>query len=365
MKSSLLVLLAFVALCAAGCRSDANRELLEREIRSQSDQIYQLQDQFDDAQHQLEARQRELDGIKKVPIGGGIEIHGSAEPPRIEVPDAIIQPPDDRPRRRTDQNRFPPLPKIERPAPTPPDQKSPGPAIPLDQHSGADNSEDPGEAPRAGAGSSAASFSPGDAASVRRIALNRFLTAGHQFGEHPGDDGLVVVFSPRDADDRPVPIAGDVSIAVLDPEFSGKAGRVARWDFSAADAAKHYRPTSLAAGYHFELLWPDNPPEHERLKFYRIRLTMPDGRKFETNQIVQVAMASTSPKWTRSDGVRSWEFAPSPPAGGQFDPASEAQQAANSGPLKPIPAAAADNASDSAAAKPSTARKGAVWSPYR
>ena len=46
-NSSLAVLAAMaVTVAAGGCKSDLNQQLLERELRMQEDQIYQLQDEL-------------------------------------------------------------------------------------------------------------------------------------------------------------------------------------------------------------------------------------------------------------------------------------------------------------------------------
>ena len=74
---------------------------------------------------------------------------------------------------------------------------------------------------------------------------------------------------------------------VIDPELTGAAARVARWDFTAAEAASHYQQTALAKGFRFQLLWPNKPPEHERVRLY-VRFTTPDGRKFEAEHALHL-----------------------------------------------------------------------------
>ncbi len=54
MKLRLSALVAIIAILASGCRSNGNQELLERDLRTQEDQIYQLQDQLADTQRPLE-----------------------------------------------------------------------------------------------------------------------------------------------------------------------------------------------------------------------------------------------------------------------------------------------------------------------
>ncbi|HKD36270.1 MAG TPA: hypothetical protein VKB78_05700, partial [Pirellulales bacterium] len=59
-----LAALGIAWLSAAGCRSDANRELLERELRDHEDEIFALQDQCNRLHAQLEACQRDNAALK-------------------------------------------------------------------------------------------------------------------------------------------------------------------------------------------------------------------------------------------------------------------------------------------------------------
>jgi hypothetical protein len=54
-----------VVLCCLGCRSDLSQQLLERELRMQEDQIYQLQDELQDKCARLERTAGENSSLKK------------------------------------------------------------------------------------------------------------------------------------------------------------------------------------------------------------------------------------------------------------------------------------------------------------
>ena len=52
----LVALAATASLAAVGCKSNIDQQLLERELRLQEDQIYQLQDELVSRQSQLDQR---------------------------------------------------------------------------------------------------------------------------------------------------------------------------------------------------------------------------------------------------------------------------------------------------------------------
>lgn len=334
MKSILCAAVAGALICAGGCRSDANRELLERELRDHEDEIYGLEQQCDDLHHQLEACRRENESLKK----------GATEPGEREV--------------------TPP-----RGTPMPPPPEIPTPKIDL----GTPDSTPPPKTPRETPGPTsfgtrrvrpAAHFSepPGP---VERVALNHLMTGGHSFSGKPADDGLLVVFAARDAAGRPTQAAGEVSIVVIDPQISGEASRLARWDFPAPETAAHYRDGALTEAFHFELLWPNRPPEHRELKLF-VRLTAPDGRRFEDNQTIHIRLPGdepSSPAWTKAEPPQRW--APvTLPSGAQFDPTPGPAVSAN---FEKPAAETSRSSSESSDREPAprAADKRPSWSPYR
>jgi hypothetical protein len=348
-QSVVLSALAVAWLSAAGCRSDANRELLEREMRDQEDQVYALQDQCNRLHAQLEACQRDNSALKggavpAMPAAPGLG--REATPPSVAPP-----PPADIP-----------IPKIdlgtpESPPPPPPSKKP-----------------EEGPTPQARRGSARpASLNSEPAGPVERIAINRLMTGGHSFSGKPADDGVLVVFAARDSSGRATQAPGDISIVVIDPEAPGPAARIARWDFLAPEAAAHYHQGPLVDAFHFELLWPKRPPEHGDLKLF-VRLTSADGRRFEDSQPIHVRLPG-SPEvreaWTTPGPRERWAPAQLP-AGGQFDPEAnhpESDRPAADSP-RPAPAVAKQDSEPDrpssekdTAARPTERRRD--WSPYR
>ncbi len=410
-RPALIGLLALAALAAPGCKSNGNQELLERELRLKDDAIYELQSQLDDDEQRLEACQRENCALKKgaqgdAGVGTGIDASplspgGASRPPagadRLPTP----------PRRPRSDITVPDLPKIDLGTPAPPGDAAP----PLPSDSAAPGTRASAESPApplltaVGDGSSQKSVShrsirgltstaslmhdssADDTASndplppmssadeVKRIAINRLLSGSHSFGSRPGDDGVRVVFTARDVSDQAILAPGTVSVEVVDPEAVGVASRVARWDFSAEETAAHFRTGTLAKGYHFDLIWPDHPPTHDRVKMV-VRFNTPDGRELEAQQTIHIATASAGKHWSMISpdppAPQHWE-ASTAPLGAQFDPSSAPPHDTADG-LRTVtyqstsPASATDPSAP--AATPATAAPIArssrpVWSPYR
>jgi hypothetical protein len=367
MKSILAAALCLGFLAAAGCRSDANRELLERELRDHEDQIYELQDQCDDLHHQLEACRHENEKLK----GGAAATEpgdSALPPPRVTppppdvpaIPKIDLGTPDDPPPVKGNRDPSAPNdpPRARKPAELPPPSNakaaSARPASLLTDSSSSENVSSAGSSQSDG--------------KIARLAISRLMTGGHSFSGKPGDDGLLVVFTPRNSSGRPVRVAGDVSIVAIDPQAAGAAARVARWDFAAAETGAHYRQGVLGSALHFELLWPERPPEHTELKLF-VRLTTPEGDRFDDNQTIRVRLAGNpepAQTWAKPEAPNRWERA-TLPSGAEFDPSGESAAAnppppdrltAKNGP--PIDANSADGDSTSR-----TAGRRSAWSPNR
>ena len=60
-----IFVMAAVVLCCLGCKSDLSEQLLERELRMQEDQIYQLQDELQDTSVRLDRAAGENTSLKK------------------------------------------------------------------------------------------------------------------------------------------------------------------------------------------------------------------------------------------------------------------------------------------------------------
>jgi hypothetical protein len=260
MKTRRILLLVVCGLCLAGCKSGKqNQELLERELRYQEERIYELEDALDQCESELEYSRRDSQSPGDKRAGGGGGRTGSSNLPIIDLPS------DSGPSRPSRRNE-------------------PEPVMPT---------VEPGEEftpPAAGSGASAQP-EPRDR-HIARIVLNKQMTGGAS-QLSGGEDGIVVVFEPRNARGEMVAEPGSVSIALVDPERSGPQARLARWDFAANDAfAQFHRSGKSGRGYEFELPWPEAAPPNKKLQLF-VRYVAPDGRKLMSEMTINVDPTGT------------------------------------------------------------------------
>jgi len=257
-RTALLILAASLSV---GCRNSSQFALVEREHRHLEDRIYQLQDYIEQYQQIIESCQRENRTLKAGRRGTGEMDFSTGSSPRPMPPAS------------SEAEPF-----------TPPELDiDPGTAIEpqelplLDEESEGSADGDDAAAPEL-PGPDAADLD----SDVHKIVLNKLLSGGLDFDGNSGDEGIMAVLEPRDAQGKTIEAVGDVSLMVLDPNLAESEQRVARWDFSSTETATAWRKSLLGKGLHFELPWPADPPQGEKLQLVA-RLVTPDGRKHLTS----------------------------------------------------------------------------------
>ena len=289
----------------AGCKSDLNQQLLERELRYQEDQIYQLQDELQEKCARLDRMAGENTSLRRQ-LGVADNDPGVAPranpsrprpasaapglvPPAIEVPDLPRSPAAPAgPLAPPALDGVPPLPTRSEVGPT---GREPTPALPVSD--GEPLALPPAAAVVDPAARPASVFVP--AADVRRLSFDASSAAATHLvvnaertvcmdGDGDGvSEGLKVVCEPRDAEERLVPAAGDVEIAVFGP--AGGAGPFAQWRIPAAEAANAFRRTSRDRGLLFTLPWQSPPPAGDHVRV-AVRLVPPGGEPLEADATI-------------------------------------------------------------------------------
>ncbi len=239
----------------AGCRTDANKQLLERELRLQEDTIYELEAVIDEHRQRIESCRRENSALRQTNKAGG----GNTSSDTIHDPAPETQ--------RSPEDFVPP--KIDLGPETVPTDLLP------DQ-----SQSQPGTGPRL---TSISGQEQSDR--VHQIKINPRLTGGNDADGRPGDEGLMVVFEPRDAKNGPLNAAGHVSLIVEDP--AAAEPYVARWNFATDEVAARFRNSALGRGFQFELPWPNRPPAHENLRL-RVIYSLASGRSFTADHLFKV-----------------------------------------------------------------------------
>jgi hypothetical protein len=133
---------------------------------------------------------------------------------------------------------------------------------------------------------------------VTSVFINPFHTTGVELDQQPGDDGIALVFEPRNSAGQYVPAAGEVTIVALDPEAPGDAARVARWELSKNEVGKRLIASRPEQGIKLQLKWPEKRPDHGKLKLF-VRYNATDGRTVESQSDVFVTLpGQISQRWT-------------------------------------------------------------------
>jgi hypothetical protein len=289
MKDAWMLALA-LPLVAVGCRTNPNQMLIERELRHQEDKIWQLTFEVEDLRRQLEECQRAeasrpaaadraspgplLPLIPRPPAsdrpdpGPPPSRPGGVEPPRIDLPTG---PPQIDLGDPTDPNRLPP-----------PDESMRGPAD----------------------GAGMPELIPGGVRAAVSDPIISRLDIGASTGVFGGStpsssSGLDVALEARDVLGQLVQVPGEVSIVVIDPQLSGPAARVARWDFTAEQIGRQFHGNQRH-GLHFRLPWSEQAPQHDQLRLF-VRYTTPDGHRIEADRWISgPAHAPPAGQWTQS-----------------------------------------------------------------
>ena len=294
----------------AGCKTDLNQQLLERELRMQEDQIYRLQDELASKSARLERAVGENASLKRQ-LGVG----DSAAAPRSVLPAPA----------GSSGPTFVPPPRIPSSPSTSPATGSPGAAPGGLRFAPPAGGASPLPAPTTPPSLAPPSLdgvpplpgvSSGMAPAVRRLSFEESVAGEGRIthlvinpaktvcfdGDGDGiPEGLALVVEPRDADERMVTAAGDLVVFVNDPAVApgtafappepsdpGEGGCVARWEIPEAEALAHFRRTSRARGIHLLLRWPGPPPRSATVHVHA-HLTTFDGSVHRVDAPVSVA----------------------------------------------------------------------------
>lgn len=121
---------------------------------------------------------------------------------------------------------------------------------------------------------------------VTSVELQPLLTGGIDQDEEPGDDGLVVYFSPKDDQGEPVKMPGNVRITLSDPSAPAGEQSVGEWTFTPEQCREGWTRGWMGGGYQFTLPWQESP-ERSRLVVH-LDYETPDGRLFDDTELVKV-----------------------------------------------------------------------------
>ena len=253
-------IVAVSCVLAAGCKSDLSQQLLERELRYQEDQIYQLQDELQEKCARLDMLSGENQNLRKqLGVNPGDSLGRSRTgtprpasspvtvPPSLHIPEAIRAPaPAALPLAPPALDNIPPLPV--KPSST---SESTPLALPEPADSAAVTPVSPPESQPLPVAIPVAYDQPLADNRPIRIEINTATTTCFDDNGDGATDGIAVTFEPRDAAEKLVPAPGVVAIMVFD--VSTPSTPIASWTIPTEQAATHFRPTTRLRGMHFPL----------------------------------------------------------------------------------------------------------------
>jgi hypothetical protein len=291
MKPWQLVVPGLILLAAAGCRTNPNIALLERDNYRKDREINRLRwcnEDLQEALNSADQRSADRDRTRDEPRARTRRNHEEPSelgPPQMERGTPSKGVPDSLKGRGSLPADIPEVPDNIRNA-TPNKSSDDGPSLERGSDRAASRR---GDISLAGE-SAAVPFNPsGDSRRVRSIVLDPAITGGIGSGDATGDQGLLVAVTPLDAAGRIVDAPAEVNVTAFDRALKGEAARVARWDFTPAETASLFRRTGNSAAIHLAMGWPANSPKHRKLQLF-VRYVTSDGRKLETNGPIEIAL---------------------------------------------------------------------------
>lgn len=270
----------------SGCRSGAQTDLVQREMRQQEDQIYALQDylaeyqelvcQFREENESLKRRLADQDDFDSLPTQAE-DLYEDELIDEYEAPAIDIGPePGDPPLGAVlEEDYESPLEFYE------PDLESLDPSVdgPTMNRAAEKLRQERSAARQRATAQSSQDFEPSPIG-ARREPLAQVAFRGEVA---PGDEGegprVMVDVEPLSADGRPAEFDGDVSLMVLEQTVDGEEPRsVARWDVTAADGELIYDDQQDHSAMRFFLQLPPETPTDQPLDLW-VRLVRADGEK--------------------------------------------------------------------------------------
>jgi hypothetical protein len=281
--------LVAAATLAAGCKSDLNQQLLERELRYQEDQIYQLQDELAEKCARLNhvagenASLRQQLGVSDAdpaapsrgrrPRSPGVP-PAATVPPAIRVPDAAPLPaPRGGPAPRDGGppvdvapptlEGVPPLPTTDsgESLSLPPATASFDPSARPIAEAGSESRVDPAAAEAPAPALVRMSYDePAEGGEAVRLAINPSASNGLDADGDGLSEGLSLAIEPRNQGEKLVGLSGDVTITAYDAAAASGSPPLARWTVTVAEAATRFRPTGRRRGLVLDLPWQGTLP---------------------------------------------------------------------------------------------------------
>jgi hypothetical protein len=256
-----------------GCQSGAERDIVQREMRQQEDQIYALEDYLSEYQQLLCDARNENAMLKRQMVQGQFR-EGGGSPPN-DGADTLPSPPDSPPREPARRGSPTPTPSLTEPDVPALDMSEPA-VPPLDGTSAVEPEE---LAPEIESIEQVAAEVEVPSAVASAVVLSGEV----RLGDAADDDAergprVLLHVEPVAEDGQLAEFDGRLSLLVLDPAAREKEQQLARWDFAADDLEPLATNTKQGRSYEFPLQLPAEAPANRPLELW-VRMTPEDGKK--------------------------------------------------------------------------------------
>lgn len=303
-------LCALVVLLAAGCRSDAYREVYTEKMAGR---IRVLEDQLNEADYANEVLRQKLHRYEQQSTAGAnrrqggddaddsdpdveVEVDRGGDGERLDVEldvdredanDQVDEPPRS-PLTPAPRRRYPPV----QPVPPRADDLQPedidlGEPLPPGGESD-DATLPPGQIPTP---ESARLLVPPVPESV---SIHTGLSGRHHHDSDDIEDGLFLVLTVADSAGNALRCDEAISVVVLDPARTGEEARLGRWNFSAEEVAAHFRENPLPS-IQLPILWQEKKPSGESMAIF-VRVMTDADQPLETDMLLEFKSGGT-PEW--------------------------------------------------------------------
>ena len=256
------VALVFAAAFSAGCQSGVERDVVQREMRQQEDQIYALEDYLSEYQQLLCDARTENAMLKRKIVQG--QYRGDRANGRGDQSESLPSPPTTR---RSDTRAPAAEPSVIPPEVPPLDLSEPA-VPPLEDQSANELAELDHEVQPAAAAIEV----------VGEPATAVVLRGKVRLDEGASGPRLLVEVQPVDDQGQLAEFHGSMSLLVLDPAARAKEQQLARWDIQPDDLQALAAHLEHGTWFEFPLQLPADAPTNRPLELW-VRLVPEDGEK--------------------------------------------------------------------------------------
>jgi len=272
-----------LAASLVGCRSGVERDVVQRELRQQEDQIYALEDYLQEYQQLLCDARAENAALKRQLVQGQFRDGGPSSatddagtlpsPPPTTAP----TPPIDTTQPATEPAPAPEVPPLDLSTPDVPPLESSSAHEPEQI---ADHAVEQASAELAVTDEEAevAKAEIVDAPPTAVVLRGQVQLASIDDAADITGPRVLLNIEPVNAEGQQVACNGKLSVLVLDPAAPEKSRQLARWDFQPAELADMACDAADSAGYELPLQLPAESPRNRPLELW-VRLLPEDSEK--------------------------------------------------------------------------------------